>query len=97
METLRNIGDFMKMSNMEVIELTGEKDCLTQAELEIGNLKADDYNENGIFTRIITQFSWGSRYNPPFVHSSQALSAVVATMGKLGKWNVFSFSKEKFI
>lgn len=85
METLRNIGDFMKISQLEYIELTAERDSLIQAEFEMGNIKSEDYNENGIYTRICTQFAWGSRYNPPFLHSSQALSAVVATMGKLGK------------
>ena len=48
----------------------------------------EDYNENGVYTRLCTQFSWGSRYIPPFNHSSDALNCVASTMGKLGDWNV---------
>ena len=45
----------------------------------------NDLVEDGVATRLVTQFSWGSRYNPPFVHSNDAISSVVANMGKLGK------------
>ena len=31
------------------------------------------------------QFSWGSRYCPPFVHSNDSVSSVIATLAKLGK------------
>ena len=60
-------------------------DTLGSINYETANISPEDYNEDGIYTRIVTQFSWGSRYNPPFSHSSDALNAVVATMAKLGK------------
>jgi hypothetical protein len=60
-------------------------DALSSINQEIGNISPEDYVEDGIYTRLCTQFSWGSRYNPPFSHSSDALNAVVATMAKLGK------------
>lgn len=60
-------------------------DNLAAINPEMGNIAPEDYIEDGIYTRICTQFAWGSRYNPPFVHSSDALNAVVATMAKLGK------------
>ena len=70
---------------MEMLELSPGIETLRAAEQEIGNLAPDDYVEDGIYTRICTQFSWGTRYLPPFTHSSDAMNAVVATMAKLGK------------
>lgn len=85
LETMRNIGDVSQMSMMEMISLMPGSEALTASQHEIGNLAPEDYNENGIFTRLCTQFSWGSRYVPPFNHSADALNCVAATMGKLGK------------
>ena len=82
---MRNIGDINEISNLEMMSLTPGYDTLTSINYEIGNISPEDYNEDGVYTRVITQFSWGSRYNPPFSHSSDALSGVVATMAKLGK------------
>ena len=31
-------------------------------EREIANLAPDSYTEDGYFTRICTQFNWGTRY-----------------------------------
>lgn len=70
---------------LEMMHLMPGVEALSSINQEMGNLSPEDYVEDGIFTRLCTQFSWGSRYNPPFVHSSDALSAVVATMAKLGK------------
>jgi adenosylmethionine-8-amino-7-oxononanoate aminotransferase len=85
LETMRNIGDIQEMSMMEMLHLMPGTETLQAAEQEIGNISPESYVEDGIYTRICTQFSWGSRYNPPFSHSSDALNAVVATLAKLGK------------
>ena len=85
LETVRNIGDLNEMSMMEMLHLMPGADALASINYEMGNISPEDYVEDGIFTRICTQFAWGSRYNPPFVHSSDTLNAVVATMAKLGK------------
>jgi hypothetical protein len=85
LETMRNIGDIQEMSMLEMVHLMPGVDTLAAINQELGNIAPEDYVEDGIFTRLCTQFSWGSRYNPPFGHSSDTLNAVVATMGKLGK------------
>jgi adenosylmethionine-8-amino-7-oxononanoate aminotransferase len=84
-ETMRNIGDITEMSVLEVVKLMPGTDALQAINQEIGNISPEDWIEDGIYTRLCTQFAWGSRYNPPFTHSSDALNAVVATMAKLGK------------
>ena len=73
------------MSTMEMLTLSPGLDVLQSMSQEIGDLSPHDIIEDGIYTRLCTQFSWGTRYNPPFVHSADALNAVAATMGKLGK------------
>jgi hypothetical protein len=85
LETMRNIGDVQEMSMLEMVHLMPGTETLASINQEIGNLSPEDYVEDGIFSRLCTQFSWGSRYNPPFCHSSDTLNAVVATMAKLGK------------
>lgn len=85
LETLRNVGDVMELSNLEMISLMPGHDSLGSTHYETGNLSPEDYNENGVYTRVCTQFSWGTKSLPPFSHSSDALNAVVATMAKLGK------------
>lgn len=70
---------------LEMMHLMPGTDVLSSISQEMGDISPEDYVEDGIFTRICTQFSWGSRYNPPFNHSSDTLNAVVATMAKLGK------------
>lgn len=85
LETMRNVGDLQEMSMMEFLHYMPGVDTLASINVELGNIAPEDYVEDGIFTRICTQFAWGSRYNPPFVHSSDTLNAVVATMAKLGK------------
>jgi len=85
LETIRNIGDINSLSNYEVTQLMPGFDTLATSQQEIANIAPDDYTENGIYTRLCTQFAWGSRYCPPFSHSSDALNAVSATLGKMGK------------
>jgi adenosylmethionine-8-amino-7-oxononanoate aminotransferase len=85
LETMRNIGDLQEMSMLETVHLMPGSESMQATEQEIGNIAPESYVEDGIYTRICTQFSWGSRYNPPFVHSSDALNSVVATLAKLGK------------
>jgi hypothetical protein len=85
LETMRNIGDIQEMSMLEMLHLMPGTDTLASMNVEIGDISPEDYVEDGIYTRLVTQFAWGTRYNPPFVHSSDTLNAVVATMAKLGK------------
>ena len=82
---MHNIGDITKISKMEVAELVPEYVEWQATQSEIGNLSPEDVVENSVVTRIGTQFSWGSRYNPPFVHSTDSISTVVSTLSKLGK------------
>lgn len=83
-ETMRNAGDMTQMSSMEVTRLMPGIETLHACNAEIGNWAPEDYNEFGGYTRLCTQFSWGSRYIPPFNHSSDAFNCVASTMGKLG-------------
>ncbi len=85
LETMRNIGDIQEMSMLEMSHLMPGTETLGSINQELGNIAPEDYVEDGIFSRLCTQFSWGSRYNPPFNHSSDTINAVVATMAKLGK------------
>ena len=85
LETVTNIGDITKMSKMEVEQLIPYSKTFNASNVEIGNLSPQDLFENPVTVRIATQFSWGSRYCPPFVHSNHSLSCVVATLQKLGK------------
>ena len=84
MSTLATIGDVMGISELEWSKYT-EADHLNQINYEIGNFAPEDYNEHQVANRIVTQFSWGSRYCPPFVHSDDTSNGVIATLGKLGK------------
>ena len=70
---------------LELLNYTPGLDTLWQSQIEIGNISPHDYVEDGFFTRICTQFNWGTRYNAPFHHSQEALNSVVSTLGKLGK------------
>ena len=85
LETMRNIGDIQELSSLEMLHLSPGTETLGAINQELGNISPEDYVEDGIFSRICTQFSWGSRYNPAFSHSSDSLNAVVATTAKLGK------------
>merc|ERR1712147_243698 len=85
LETLRNIGDVTKLSNLEAQHMMPEVEMMAASNFEIGNKAPEDYNEDGIVSRICTQFAWGSRYQVPFNHSQDALNSIVATMGKNGK------------
>jgi len=84
LETMRNIGDINSISMVEYYKLVPGMDSLQASEQEIGNIAPESYVEDGVFTRLCTQFSWGSRYNVPFKHSSDSQSAVAATLGKFG-------------
>ena len=84
-ETVRNLGDITKISTMEALALMRGSTPHQQAQLEMGNFAPESQNEHGVATRVCTQFSWGSKYNPPFVHSAQVVNSIQATLGKLGK------------
>ena len=84
LETMRNIGDIPSLSMLEYTKLNPGMETLQASEQEIGNIAPDCYNEEGVYTRLCTQFSWGSRYNVPFKHSSDSQSAIAATLGKFG-------------
>ena len=82
-ETMRNIGDVTAISLLEMLKLTGF-DYLTQMKQETADVSPQDYFEDGVYTRIATQFTWGARYQPPFTHSSDAETALAATLEKSG-------------
>lgn len=84
LETMRNIGDISQMSMLEYNKHNPGIETLQLCEQEIGNISPECYVEDGVYTRLCTQFSWGSRYNVPFKHSSDTTSAVAATLGKFG-------------
>lgn len=84
MEGLRNAGDIAEMSMLEVIKNAPTVNTCAATEQEIGNFAPHSYVEDGVFTRLCTQFAWGSRYNTPFVHSSESQSCVATTLGKFG-------------
>ena len=81
-ETMRNIGDITSLSMLEYWKLNPGLDTLQASEQEIGNIAPESYVEDGVYSRLCTQFSWGSRYNVPFRHSSDTTSVVAATLGK---------------
>ena len=85
MEGLTNLGDVTDMSEKEAMKYANQIDVLHQSNIEIGDISHEDYNERSVASRLVSQFSWGSKFTPPFVHSSDALNAIAATLGKLGK------------
>jgi hypothetical protein len=85
LETMRNIGDINSMSMLEWYKMNPGIEMLQASEQEIGNISPECYNEDGMYTRLCTQFSWGSRYNVPFKHSQESQSCIAATLGKFGK------------
>ena len=74
-----------QLSLLEYYKLNPGLETLQMCEQEIGNVAPESYIEDGIYTRLCTQFSWGSRYNVPFKHSSDTTSAVAATLGKFAQ------------
>jgi len=82
LETMHNIGDFNQLSMLEFWKLNPGMEALQASEQEIGNISPECYVEDGMYTRLCTQFSWGSTYNVPFKHSNDTTSAVAATLGK---------------
>lgn len=84
LETIHNIGDINQMSILERLSLEREHETLEQSERETGNIAPDSYIEDGYWTRICTQFNWGTRYSPPFCHSQDAINCVAVTLGKMG-------------
>ena len=84
-ETLANIGDVTMLGRQEMIELYPQAQRYIDIQQQIGNFSPQDFIENPVAIRTATQFSWGSRYCPPFVHSNDSISSIQATLGKLGK------------
>ena len=84
-ETLANIGDVTMLSRQEMLELNPNTTRYMELQQQIGNSSPQDLTENPIVVRSITQFSWGSRYSPGFVHSLDNISCMRASLGKLGK------------
>ena len=84
LETMTNLGDVSKLSMLELMKYSPGMDSMGSMNQEIGNLSPEDYNEDGFYTRLCTQFSWGTRYTPPFTHSNDVLNCVAATLGKFG-------------
>jgi hypothetical protein len=81
---MRNAGDLSTLSNYEVQKMMPLSERYTTSNYEIGNIAPPDNVEDGIVTRLCTQFAWGSRYAPPFWHSQESTSSVAATLGKFG-------------
>ena len=88
---MHNIGDLDKMSMLEMNSLWPGLETLEMAEREIGNISPESYIEDGKFSRLCTQFNWGTRYTPPFSHSQDAINCVTATLGKMGNWAKSTF------
>lgn len=84
LETMHNIGDLDKISMLEMTKLWPGLETLEMCEREIGNISPESYIEDGRFSRLCTQFNWGTRYTPPFSHSQDAVNCVTATLGKMG-------------
>ena len=84
LETMRNGGDISGMSNYEVQSYMRNTNLQSESHNEIGNINSPDFIEDGMATRLCTQFSWGSRYSPAFTHSMESTSSVCATLGKFG-------------
>ena len=82
---MRNIGDMNGMSTLELNKLMPGAEMKQSTQFELGNMAPDSETEESVMTRVCTQFSWGSRYSPPFIHSQDTVSSVVSTLGKLGK------------
>ena len=51
---MRNIGDITEMSMMEMVHMSPGMDVLASINQEIGNLAPEDYNEDGVYTRLCT-------------------------------------------
>jgi hypothetical protein len=54
LETMRNIGDVSEVSNLEWTSLNKGADILGSIQYEMGNISPEDYNEDGVYTRIVT-------------------------------------------
>jgi len=85
LELMRNIGDMSEMSQMELMKYSPGIDTQMSMQLELGDMSPDSLTEESIATRVCTQYSWGTRWMPAFNHSQDTVSAVVSTLGKLGK------------
>jgi hypothetical protein len=85
LETLHNIGDVNAMSVLEFVSMDRAHEVFEMSDREIGNTAPDSRIEDGYYSRICTQFNWGSRYCPPFCHSQDAINCVTATLGKMGQ------------
>ena len=47
---------------LEMLHMMPGVETLSIIQQEIGNMSPEDYAEDGIYTRLCTQFSWGLRY-----------------------------------
>jgi len=54
LEVMRNIGDLNQMSMLEMVKLMPGVETLQATNQEIANLSPEDYNEDGVFTRLCT-------------------------------------------
>jgi len=66
LETMNNIGDVQSMSILEMASLNPHMEVCEMQDREIGDISPENFNEDGYFSRICTQFNWGTRYTPPF-------------------------------
>ena len=84
METLANVGDVTQMSTLEFAKYHPYVDTLELCDSEIGNIAPDSYTEDQVYSRLCTQFNWGTRSTPAFIHSQDTVICVSATLGKMG-------------
>ena len=54
-------------------------------EHETGNVSFPFIDEDNLYPRLVSQFTWASRLQVPFIHSAEVTSAVGTTLGKLGR------------
>jgi len=85
LEVMRNAGDINAMSTLEMYKLIPGMEMLQATMQELGDMSPESYSEEAVAARVCTQYSWGTRYTPPFSHSQDTVSSIVSTLGKLGK------------
>ena len=84
LETMKNAGDISEMSSYEAFGYLKRGTQYQEMQGEIGSIAPQDLVEDSVPQRLCTQFSWGSRYSPPFQHSHENTSCVAATLGRFG-------------
>lgn len=85
LEAFQAVGDASQLSMQEMINYHEYRANMQQGEFETGNIEMPFVDEENLYPRLVAQFSWASRLQVPFNHSSEVTSAVGTTLGKLGR------------